>query len=59
MTPQIEVFYSYSPLREGEIRLLTLSSRLSGLLSMSIEAVALTENNGPYYEALSYVFGST
>lgn len=59
MASQIERFYSYSPSREGKIRLLTLSSRLSGPLSIRIEVVALTENNGPYYESLSYVWDST
>jgi hypothetical protein len=49
--------YQYSGLKRDEIRLLTLSSRSSGPLRISIDIKKLSALNKPRYEALSYAWG--
>ncbi len=54
--------YKYSPLNEkrNEIRVLTLHpGDFSADIHVSIQKVALTAENPPIYEALSYVWGTT
>ena len=54
--------YQYSPLREdrNQIRLLSLHpGDFSAEIHISIQKVALTADNPPVYEALSYVWGKT